>query len=48
MRFLEDSLAEAILSGRVNDGDHALVDIDEDGNTTVTSVQEQVLVEATR
>jgi ATP-dependent Clp protease ATP-binding subunit ClpC len=48
MRFLEDSLAEAILSGRVNDGDHALVDIDENGNTTVTSVQEQVLVEATR
>jgi ATP-dependent Clp protease ATP-binding subunit ClpC len=48
MRLLEDSLAEAILSGRVNDGDNALVDIDEDGNTTVTSVQEQVLVEATR
>ena len=48
MRFLEDSLAEAILSGRVNDGDHALVDIDENGNTTVTSVQEQILVEATR
>lgn len=48
MRLLEDSLAEAILSGKVNDGDHALVDIDEDGNTTVTSVQEQILVEATR
>jgi ATP-dependent Clp protease ATP-binding subunit ClpC len=48
MRLLEDSLAEAILSGRVNDGDNALVDIDENGNTTVTSVQEQVLVEATR
>ncbi|PSB07955.1 chaperone protein ClpB [Pleurocapsa sp. CCALA 161] len=48
MRLLEDSLAEAILSGRVNDGDNALVDIDEDGNTTVASVQEQVLVEATR
>jgi ATP-dependent Clp protease ATP-binding subunit ClpC len=48
MRLLEDSLAEAILSGRVNDGDNALVDIDEDGNTIVTSVQEQVLVEATR
>lgn len=48
MRLLEDSLAEAILSGRVNDGDHALVDIDENGNTTVTSVQEQILVEATR
>ena len=48
MRLLEDSLAEAILSGRVNDGDNALVDIDENGNTTVTAVKEQVLVEATR
>ncbi len=48
MRLLEDSLAEAILTGRVNDGDNALVDIDEDGNTTVSAVQEQVLVEATR
>ena len=48
MRLLEDSLAEAILSGRVNDGDNALVDLDEEGNTTVTAVKEQVLVEATR
>jgi ATP-dependent Clp protease ATP-binding subunit ClpC len=48
MRLLEDSLAEAILSGRVQDGDNALVDIDEDGKTTVASVKEQVLVEATR
>jgi ATP-dependent Clp protease ATP-binding subunit ClpC len=48
MRLLEDSLAEAILSGRVHDGDNALVDIDEDGKTTVASVKEQVLVEATR
>ena len=48
MRLLEDSLAEAILSGRVNDGDNALVDIDENGQTTVTPVKEQVLVEATR
>ncbi|MEL6581174.1 MAG: ATP-dependent Clp protease ATP-binding subunit [Cyanobacteria bacterium J06621_12] len=48
MRLLEDSLAEAILTGRVNDGDNALVDLDEDGNTTVTAVKEQVLVEATR
>ena len=48
MRLLEDSLAEAILSGRINDGDNALVDLDEDGNTIVTSVKEQVLVEATR
>jgi ATP-dependent Clp protease ATP-binding subunit ClpC len=48
MRLLEDSLAEAILSGKVHDGDNALVDIDEDGKTTVASVREQVLVEATR
>ncbi len=48
MRLLEDSLAEAILSGRVNNGDNALVDINEDGETTINSVQEQVLVEATR
>ena len=49
MRLLEDSLAEAILSGRVNDGDNALVDIDEDdGNTTVSAIEQRVLVEATR
>jgi ATP-dependent Clp protease ATP-binding subunit ClpC len=48
MRLLEDSLAEAILSGRVNDGDNALVDINETGTTTVSAVQQQVLVEATR
>ena len=48
MRLLEDSLAEAILSGRVNDGDYALVDVDDAGNTSVTAVKEQVLVEASR
>ncbi len=48
MRLLEDSLAEAILTGQVNDGDNALVDIDDDGKTTVTPVKEQVLVEAIR
>ena len=48
MRLLEDSLAEAILSGQVNDGDNALVDLDEDGATTISSVKEQVLIEATR
>ncbi len=48
MRLLEDSLAEAILTGHINDGDNALVDVDEDGKTKVSSVQEQVLVEATR
>lgn len=48
MRLLEDSLAEAILSGNVNDGDNALVDLNEDGKTIVTPVKEQVLIEATR
>ncbi|ELP56023.1 hypothetical protein O53_622 [Microcystis aeruginosa TAIHU98] len=33
MRLLEDVLAEEILSGRVSDGDTAMVDIDEEGNT---------------
>jgi len=48
MRLLEDSLAEAILSGRVNDGDNALVDLDDNGKTIVSSVKQQVLVEASR
>jgi ATP-dependent Clp protease ATP-binding subunit ClpC len=48
MRLLEDSLAEAILSGQVNDGDNALVDLDDDGKTIVSSVKQQVLVEASR
>merc|ERR1712216_824193 len=29
MRLLEDSLAEEVLSGRIKDGDHAEVDVDE-------------------
>jgi ATP-dependent Clp protease ATP-binding subunit ClpC len=45
-RLLEDSLAEAILSGRVNDGDNVLVDIDDDGDTSVSAVKEQILIEA--
>ncbi|BBA78655.1 ATP-dependent Clp protease regulatory subunit [cyanobacterium endosymbiont of Rhopalodia gibberula] len=35
MRLLEDVLAEEILSGRVGEGDTALVDIDEDGKVKV-------------
>jgi ATP-dependent Clp protease ATP-binding subunit ClpC len=31
MRLLEDSLAEEILSGRLGDGDNAIVDVDEAG-----------------
>ncbi|MEC4892773.1 MAG: ATP-dependent Clp protease ATP-binding subunit [Oscillatoria sp. PMC 1051.18] len=35
MALLEDSMAEAILSGEVEDGDTVLVDLDEDGNVKV-------------
>ncbi|MGF1538961.1 MAG: ATP-dependent Clp protease ATP-binding subunit [Pleurocapsa sp.] len=44
MRLLEDSLAEAILSGRVNDGDNTLVDVDDDGQIAIAAVQQPVLV----
>jgi ATP-dependent Clp protease ATP-binding subunit ClpC len=37
MRLLEDSLAEEILSGRIQDGDTAQVDVDEDGKVVVRS-----------
>ena len=48
MRLLEDSLAEAILSGRVNDGDRALVDLDEDSQTVISAVEQPVLIKAAR
>ena len=35
MRLLEDSLAEEVLSGRIKDGDVALVDIDDNKKVTV-------------
>ena len=35
MRLLEDSLAEEVLSGRIKDGDHAEVDVDEDKKVVV-------------
>ncbi|MEO1186127.1 MAG: ATP-dependent Clp protease ATP-binding subunit ClpC, partial [Cyanobacteria bacterium J06636_27] len=37
MRLLEDSLAEEILSGRIGEGDTAIVDVDETGNILVHS-----------
>ncbi|NES99354.1 MAG: ATP-dependent Clp protease ATP-binding subunit [Sphaerospermopsis sp. SIO1G1] len=37
MRLLEDSLAEEILSGRIQDGDIALVDVDENGVVQVSA-----------
>lgn len=41
MRLLEDSLAEEILSGRIKDGDTAVVDVDEGGNIKVTGQENQ-------
>ncbi|MBF2064279.1 MAG: ATP-dependent Clp protease ATP-binding subunit [Calothrix sp. C42_A2020_038] len=35
MRLLEDSLAEEILSGRIKDGDVAIIDVDENNNVVV-------------
>ncbi|XTZ20746.1 MAG: ATP-dependent Clp protease ATP-binding subunit ClpC, partial [cyanobacterium endosymbiont of Rhopalodia fuxianensis] len=49
MRLLEDILAEEILSGRVGEGDSALVDIDEDGKVKVIPVEnkQDLLTKAT-
>lgn len=44
MRLLEDSLAEEILSGRIKDGDTALVDVDENGIVQVSSEQRRELL----
>ncbi len=38
MRLLEDSLAEEVLSGRIKDGDEALVDIDENKQVIVKNL----------
>jgi ATP-dependent Clp protease ATP-binding subunit ClpC len=44
MRLLEDVLAEEILSGRVKEGDTALVDVNEEGKITVSPTQQKELV----
>ena len=44
MRLLEDSLAEEILSGRIKDGDTALVDVDENGIVQVSSQRTRELL----
>ena len=44
MRLLEDSLAEAILSGQVNDGDKALADLDDSQQVTIAAVEQPVLL----
>ncbi len=41
MRLLEDSLAEEVLSGRIKDGDKALVDIDENKKVTINIDSEE-------
>ena len=41
MRLLEDSLAEEVLSGRIKDGDSALVDIDENKKVIVNISSEE-------
>ncbi|MBO8206581.1 ATP-dependent Clp protease ATP-binding subunit [Prochlorococcus marinus XMU1406] len=41
MRLLEDSLAEEVLSGRIKDGDNALVDIDDNKKVTINVSSEE-------
>jgi len=41
MRLLEDSLAEEVLSGRIKDGDKALVDIDDNKKVTISISPEE-------
>ena len=41
MRLLEDSLAEEVLSGRIKNGDKALVDIDENKKVTINITTEE-------
>ncbi len=43
MRFLEDAMAEAILSGQIKDGDTAKIDIDDDGQVRVVQSQQLLL-----
>ena len=43
-RLLEDYLAEAILAGTIGEGDTAYVDLDDDGQVQVSSVQQPALV----
>jgi ATP-dependent Clp protease ATP-binding subunit ClpC len=44
MRLLEDVLAEEILSGRIKDGDTAIVDVDESGTVTVLQGEKRELL----
>ena len=44
MRLLEDSLAEAMLSGQIQEGDTAFVDVDDKGGVKVVKSEEKLLV----
>ncbi len=44
MRLLEDHLAEAMLSGKLDEGDSALIDLDEAGEVVVQRVEGRSLV----
>ena len=46
MRLLEDSLAEAMLSGQVNEGYTAVVDVDEQGEVTVLPQPQELTLQA--
>jgi ATP-dependent Clp protease ATP-binding subunit ClpC len=44
MRLLEDSLAEAMLSGQVKEGDTVIVDVDDDAQVRVVKSEKQLLL----
>jgi ATP-dependent Clp protease ATP-binding subunit ClpC len=44
VRLLEDSLAEAILSGQIGEGDTAIVDVDDDGQVRVDKSEKPELL----
>ncbi|WGV24810.1 ATP-dependent Clp protease ATP-binding subunit [Halotia branconii] len=44
MRLLEDSLAEAMLSGQIIDGDTAIVDVDDDNQVRIQSSEKRELL----
>jgi ATP-dependent Clp protease ATP-binding subunit ClpC len=44
MRLLEDSLAEAMLSGEIAEGDTAIVDVDDDGQVKVNKSEKRELL----
>jgi ATP-dependent Clp protease ATP-binding subunit ClpC len=43
MRLLEDTLAQALLSGQLAAGDTAIVDVDDDGQVTVRKAEKPQL-----